>query len=85
MFGIYAALPALPGAGSPKKSAAARPRVLRKRSFGVRETQGIFEAKVAEAFFGVFFIQTLITIGWVVPRPSNSDHLDYYIFSRESL
>ena len=24
-------------------------------------------------------------IGWVVPLPSNSDHQDYYIFSRESL
>ena len=24
-------------------------------------------------------------IGWVVPPPSNSDHQDYYIFSRESL
>ena len=68
MFGIYAALPALPGAGSPKKSAAARPRVLRKRSFGVRETQGICEAKVAEAFFGCFFLQTLI-YHWFPLRP----------------
>ena len=26
-----------------------------------------------------------VGIGWVVPLPSNSDHQDYYIFSRESL
>ena len=26
-----------------------------------------------------------IYIYWVVPLPSNSDHQDYYIFSRESL
>ena len=26
-----------------------------------------------------------ISIHWVVPLPSNSDHQDYYIFSRESL
>ena len=27
----------------------------------------------------------LVTIGWVWPPPSNSDHQDYYIFSRGSL
>ena len=26
-----------------------------------------------------------VTISWVVPLPSNSDHQDYYMFSRESL
>ena len=55
------------------------------RGFHFFQKNGIIILKKPTRMISPPIKRIVYCIAWVVPLPSNSDHQDYYMFSRESL